>query len=50
MIDVVTVKGMDLAALLGGQVLNKVKTFQPDLKISLQKLHVKESSTNDVEP
>lgn len=40
---------MNLAALFGGQVLIKVKTFQPDLKISLQKLHVKASSTGDVE-
>lgn len=44
-----TVQVMNLAALFGGQVLIKVKTFQPDLKISLQKLHVKASSTGDVE-
>lgn len=50
MIDMVTVQVMDLAALFRGQVLNQVKTSQPDLKISFQKLHVKESSTSDVEP
>lgn len=48
--DMETVQVMELAALFGGQVLNKVKAFPSGLKISMQILHVKESSTSDVEP
>jgi len=41
---------MELAALSGGQVLHNFKAFPPGLKISMQKMHTKESSTSDVEP
>lgn len=45
-----SVRVMELATLFGRQVLNKVEAFPPGLKISIQKLHVKESSTSNVEP